>query len=412
MKISHALLLLALILFIFPLRGFAEDDESFEDVVTENDSPVAEQIIEGDSSLTSSRAWHAPDFSNQDSVPGYNIADFQISPEMKLIVDFWISIYTKYTTDQGVIHDVEHPDVIYGVIDFSEISSKHNLTDIQREIQMTKLVKQQKKLVIAQLRKDKKHTKVRFQLGQKDRFIQGIYFSGRYIEEFEKIFKEQNIPMELTRIPFVESSFNILARSKVGASGLFQLMPLTVKPYRMVRADVDLRNQPFRAAEAASKIFKQYHNMINNWPLAITGYNHGPSGILKLMKKWKANSIEDLISKNRLGFASRNFYASFLAALEIERNAPKYFGQIQWSQPLGAKEIILPAKMNYKKVLEWFAQDDHKAQIFNPHINPDVRKNKIPLARGTSVFIPEAVAGQIFEAAPSLNREAGGDTGQ
>ena len=69
--------------------------------------------------------------------------------------------------------------------------------------------------------------RIRSQLGQKERFQQGIVWAGRYLHQMEEIFRGEGVPIEITRLPFVESSFNLMARSKVGASGIWQFMRST-----------------------------------------------------------------------------------------------------------------------------------------------------------------------------------------
>jgi len=152
--------------------------------------------------------------------------------------------------------------------------------------------------------------------------------------------------VELTRLAFVESSFNIMARSKVGASGIWQIMPYTARPYKMISTSVDKRNHPLEATKFAAKLLRDNYNMLESWPLAVTGYNHGPTGVKKMTKAYKTRDIATLIenveSRRSFGFASRNFYACFLAALEVERKANIYFDSVAWSKPLESQDLKLP----------------------------------------------------------------------
>ena len=237
-----------------------------------------------------------------------------------------------------------------------------------------------------------KKNRLRFQLGQKDRMIQGIYFSGRYIEEFEKIFREAGLPIELVRLPFVESSYNVLARSKVGASGLWQIMPYTMKGFMKRDAAIDQRNHPAEATRLAAKLMRINFNMLQSWPLAMTGYNHGPTGVLNLTKKYRTRELGELVQnltiKKRFGFASRNFYASYLAALEVSSHATQYLGPVTWSQPLDSVDVKLPIAVAYKDLLRWFENDDLKTQIFNPHITRIARTHGRAIPKGVVISVP------------------------
>jgi membrane-bound lytic murein transglycosylase D len=396
------------------------EDSKFAQVIDE-DTPVTHEEIAGEKNLTNSRPWKTSDFSGQSQALGYGSDVFAIPKALEVPVKFWIDIYTKYNTDQGVLHDSDYIDLVYEEMDFASISARTDLNPYQKDAAKTKLVKDAKKRIIAMLEKfatlkdgssldakekriwdyfekvdeknkfivASKRNRLRFQLGQKDRVIQGIYFSGRYIEDFEKVFRDAGLPIELARLPFVESSYNVLARSKVGASGLWQIMPYTMKGFMKRDPAIDLRNHPMEATKLAAKLLRINYNMLQSWPLALTGYNYGPSGVLRITKKFKSRDIGELVQEKRFGFASRNFYASFLAILEVTSNAPKYLGNVTWSQTLDSVDVQLPLQVNYVDLLRWFDGDDLKAQIFNPHITRLARVRGRMIPKHVVVSIPK-----------------------
>ncbi len=400
-------------------------DSSFTEEIDE-DTPVTHEDIQNEKNLTASRSWKTPDFSKQENALGYGPQAFAIPKGMEIQVKFWIDIYSKYNSDQGVLHDSEYIDLIYEELDFSTVSSRTDLNAFQKEALKRKMVKDGKKRVISMLEKLSKTSssdsltagekkvwdyfqkinepkkffeasrknRLRFQLGQKDRMIQGIYFSGRYIEDFEKIFRDAGLPIELVRLPFVESSYNVLARSKVGASGLWQIMPYTMKGFMKKDPSVDLRNHPIEATKLAAKLMRNNYNMLQSWPLALTGYNHGPSGVLRLTKKYNTRELGELVAtvagKPRFGFASRNFFASYLAALEVTSNAPKYLGTVTWSQTLDSVDLKLGQTVTYRDMVRWFDGDDLKTQIFNPHLTRAARGHGHQISKGLVVSVPKS----------------------
>jgi membrane-bound lytic murein transglycosylase D len=93
--------------------------------------------------------------------------------------------------------------------------------------------------------------------------------------------------------------------------------------------------------------------------------------------------------KKRFGFASRNFYASFLAILEVERNAAKYLGPVSWSQPLEGVEVKTRRSLKYSALLDFFEGNDMKLQIYNPHINKPARTGRIPIPKGAVLSLPK-----------------------
>lgn len=422
----------------FDFFGIFSNDANKEEVVPESnipddekvstldeDTPAVQTDVGGGKTLTGTRPFRVPDFSGQEKALGYGPDAFTIPKGMEHQLAFWIDIYSKYTTDQGLIHDTEDLDNVYAEVDFKDIVNDDSLTARQKEKKKKKLVDDKKKEIVDILNKldkvdspegltdnekriwnmfqgdDEPHkfkeaahrSRIRFQLGQKDRMQQAIFFSGRYLENMEKIYREAGLPIELTRLVFVESSFNVLARSKVGASGLWQIMRYTARPYRMINDAVDQRNHPMSATRLASRLMRDNYNMLKSWPLALTGWNHGPTGVRKMTEKYKTRDLAELVenvrSRRSFGFASRNFYACFVAVLEVEKNAPKYFPKIMWSQLLDAEEIKLPVSVKYKDLLTWFDGNDEKAEVFNPHLSRQARRGSVSIPAKTLISIPK-----------------------
>ena len=93
-------------------------------------------------------------------------------------------------------------------------------------------------------------------------FIKGIIDSGEYLSEMERIFEEYDLPMELTRLTFVESMFNPYAYSKSGAAGVWQFLKATGKRYLIINNIVDERRDPLLATIAASKFLTKIMNLL------------------------------------------------------------------------------------------------------------------------------------------------------
>jgi membrane-bound lytic murein transglycosylase D len=173
---------------------------------------------------------------------------------------------------------------------------------------------------------------IRFQLGQSDRFREGLVRSTVWEGHIAEVFANQGLPPELASLPHVESSFNPAAYSKVGAAGLWQFMRSTGRRFMRIDDAVDERMDPYRSTEAAAQLLAYNYRVLGTWPLALTAYNHGAGGLRRAKQEL---GTDDYVTINRLhkgrtfGFASRNFYPSFLAALTIDQNPEKYFGPIE-----------------------------------------------------------------------------------
>lgn len=407
-----------------PEADLKEDAQGATPDALEGDEVSPEQVeIIPQGPLTATTPWQKPNYSGQTSALGWSEGAFAVPEGLKNRVAFWREIYSKYSTTQGVMHDSLHINIIYQPVDFGSIARDSSLNPRQKHHARERLVKGYRKDIEERLRRlaklssgdglqgedlrvwkmfesvndpDKfnaatKKGRIRFQLGQKDRFALGIYYSGRYIREMEKIYKSEGLPVELTRLPFVESSFNIYARSRVGASGIWQFMRRTARPYMMINSAVDERNDPIRATRSAAKLLRSNFLQLKSWSLALTGWNHGPNGIARIVKKTGTTDLAQIInmySSRRFGFASENFYACFLAALEVEQNAPKYFGPVKWSIPLDHAEIKLPKPIPFEAVKVWFKDDAGLAQLYNPHFSNQVRIGRMNMPKGTNVRVP------------------------
>ena len=391
--------------------------------------------------LLSSMPWKEPDYSSQDGALGWKKNLFEVPRSLTTRVSFWKEIYSKYTTDQGVLHDLDDLSIVYEALDFSLIMKDSRKSLSAKARARTKLVKSRREEISKRLerlskmksekdirddadRKILKHftksfpasifgkerakelaalkknlqessrkKKIRFQLGQRDKFILGIYYSGRHIGAMEKQFRAERLPVELTRLPFVESSFNTEARSRVGASGIWQFMPRTARPWMMVNRDVDERNDPMTATSAAARLMRANFERLREWPLAMTAYNHGASGIARAVKKTGSTDLATIIDKyssRRFGFASSNFYACFLAALEVERDAKKYFGDVKWSVQFAGGEVDLLKPLPWRDVVAIYDGETPLAELQNPHLTRRVRSKNRDIPKGTFIRVPAA----------------------
>jgi len=429
--IGLALILLGISLASAGEKSVVESDDGAASAEAEvEDTPEEVMPVMPDPGTTAvGPKWTAPDYSKQtQQVVGWTPTAFAVPKGMEDRVQFWKDIYTKYTSDQGVLHDSLYVNIVYDSVDFSDITSRADLTNREKEKARRKRVTERKKEIQTRLErlqtvKDpsgladedrriwdmflkvegpkkfieaSRKGRLRFQLGQRSQFIAGIKQSGRYLRQMEEIFQQEGMPLELTRLPFVESSFNLSARSKVGASGIWQFMRSAARPYMRMDNSADERNDPLRATRSAAKKLRANYQMLTLWPLAITAYNHGPSGVARLTKKMGTTDIVELLDvrRGRFGFASANFYASFLAALDVERNADKHFGVLEVMPELRGAEVQLIKSRPASELLKYFDGDMVLAKQFNPHVTESVWKGKISLSPKQIFRVPLVLESQ------------------
>jgi membrane-bound lytic murein transglycosylase D len=255
---------------------------------------------------------------------------FPLLPGLEHPVEFWKKIFTEYSASQLVFFDPLDMSMIYEVLDVGEESRTPEYITSERErIAATHGVDLER---------------VRAQRGIKERTAAGLKRSGRYITQMQQIFRDHGLPVELTYLPIVESSYDINVRSHAGALGMWQFMRATGRQFMRVDRSIDERRDPLESTRAAAEFLKQSYETLGNWPLAITAYNYGPGGMARAVAEIESDNLMDLIRDYRhpyWGFPPKNFYAEFLAAVEIGTNINQYFPDLQLDPPAPIREIEL-----------------------------------------------------------------------
>ena len=237
--------------------------------------------------------------------------------------------------------------------------------------------------------------RVRAQTGIREKFHRGLEISGRYMDEMEAIFQRAGLPTELTRLPLIESTFNIRAYSRVGAAGVWQFMPVTGRQFMRIDGLIDERRDPLISAQAAAKLLKANYARLGTWPLAITAYNHGPAGMARAVRQVGSTDIVRIIRsyKSRtFGFASRNFYAEFLAAVEVEKNAADYFDTLKREAPLRYDEVALDRYLSLGLAARCASISPERLLDFNPALGRAIRQGRRSIPRGYRLRIPDGMA--------------------
>src|SRR5215469_11010917 len=316
-------------------------------------------------------------------------------PQLERDVQFWIRVYTQIDTNAGFLHDQSNLGVVYETLHFAPDSPP---SERQR------LVEQARERYAAALRRiassgdeplsaDDQRIRdlwgseatparlraavddIRFQLGQSDRFRSGLIRAGAWETHIAETLANLGLPAELAVLPHVESSFNPSAYSKVGAAGLWQFMRSTGRRYMRIDGAVDDRLDPFRSTEAAAQLLAYNYRVLGTWPLALTAYNHGTAGVRRAKETLGTDDIVRIVrsyNSRTFGFASRNFYVSFLAALEIDRNPEKYFGPLPKESETHFQEIEVPAYVSVSSLERVLKIDSTQLRALNPALLPSV----------------------------------------
>ena len=135
-----------------------------------------------------------------------------------------------------------------------------------------------------------------------------------YFPLFEEALARYNLPYELKYLPVIESALNPMARSHMGAAGLWQFMPATGKLYGLeINSLVDERMDPIRSTEAACRFLNSMYTVYHDWNLVIAAYNCGSGNVNKAIRR--AGGKRDFWSiYPYLPRETRNYVPIFIAA--------------------------------------------------------------------------------------------------
>ena len=326
-------------------------------------------------------------------------------------VNFWISIFTEYSTSEGVLHDNRNLAVVYEKIDLPENASRRTRNRLSKDRRQyyQKILKtlangKRDNLSADEYRvlemwptdvSDKEFlaasNRIRFQLGLSDRFRAGLQRSGRWRIHINSEFSRLGVPTALAALPHVESSYNPDARSHVGASGIWQFTRSTGRRYLQVDHILDERNDPFLATTAAAKLLAYNYSITGNWPMAITAYNHGLSGARRAMRKHGDHAYTEIFrnySSRTFGFASRNFYVAFLAAMQIDQNVQRYFPGLVPDSPVDYATVALADYIPADKLAATLNVRERDLAKHNPAIQATVWQGSKHLPKNYVLRMP------------------------
>jgi membrane-bound lytic murein transglycosylase D len=345
---------------------------------------------------------------------------FERPPGLEQDVEFWRRVFTEIDTNQAFLHDSRHLEVIYEVVQVPDDASatiRRRIADLARERYRKVLRKlavsdrsnldaiEQRVLDmwpddVSSAELKEAVGRIRFQGGLSDRFREGLERSGAWKPHIIAELEEHGVPQELAALPHVESSFNPEAHSHVGASGLWQFTRPTGRRFMQVDHIADERRDPFLSSTAAAKLLAYNYDQLKSWPLAITAYNHGVGGMRRAAKQIGAadiNRINKEYKGRSFGFASRNFFVAFLAAMEVEQSAHIYFGEVERHKPEALLILEMQSYVPAATLVESLGLSVDVVKQYNPALLDPVWQGNKHVPKGYLLRIPDSAAVQSMD---------------
>ncbi|MDG2050856.1 MAG: LysM peptidoglycan-binding domain-containing protein, partial [Myxococcota bacterium] len=170
---------------------------------------------------------------------------------------------------------------------------------------------------------------------------------------------------------------------------------------------------PYLATLAAARLLEQNHRVTGSWPLAITAYNHGASGMRRAVRKLGTRDIERIIREYKgrtFGFASRNFYVEFVAASRIAKNPEEHFGPFVPDTAIDYDQVEIPFYGTPSSLAEALGVPIDTLRTANPALRPSVWRGDKRIPRGFNLKVPRAELSrpmkQALQSVPSGHRHA------
>jgi membrane-bound lytic murein transglycosylase D len=372
--------------------------------------------------------------------PGWATARLPVWRGLVPNVEFWKLVYSEFTSAQAIVHDRNRLGVVYEIVDYGPTIEAagsvpglweeqqpflDNIKAYYQGILLSIAKKWPRGPFSAEERRVRRlfgaraskaafleaaeDGRIRVQWGLKDGFREAIERSRLYMPMMEGIFLQHGLPTELTRLVFVESMCNPDARSSAGAAGMWQFMKGTARSYDLrVTRHIDERKDPWKSTDAAARLLKDNYERLGTWPLALTAYNHGTYGMVRASNEVGSNNLMRIIAQYQgpsFGFASKNFYSEFLAALWTYENRHRLFGDGDVSHPLRYQKVELPTVVSLAKLTRRSGISTEDIARLNPSLSKELLEGRAYLPKGYALNVPKGKANRVVKAYQSLPKK-------
>ena len=191
----------------------------------------------------------------------------------------------------------------------------------------------------------------------------GAYYFPMFEEELDK----HEMPLELKYLPIIESALNPIAKSRVGATGLWQFMAGTGRMYNLeINSLVDERRDPEKSTQAAVRYMKHLYAIFNDWNLVIAAYNCGEGNVNKaITRSGGRTDFWDIYPY--LPRETRNYVPLFIAATYIMNYYDKHnICPAQSPFPPAMDTIIVNQNIHFQQISDIIQISVDELKEYNP----------------------------------------------
>jgi membrane-bound lytic murein transglycosylase D len=225
----------------------------------------------------------------------------------------------------------------------------------------------------------------------RDRLETFLIRSGRYLPMISAKLAERDMPNDLIFLALIESGFDPTAQSEAQASGIWQFLANTGRSMGLrVDSEVDERNHPERATDAALEYLQYLYDRFGSWYVAAAAYNAGEGRIARIMEEVtgaeKATGEEDYYRIwSRLPQETRDYVPLMIAAARIAKEPRAYgYDHLVPDEPLAVEEVEVQPGTTLAEVAEASNADVQELRMLNPHL----KKGRVPADSTYLVKVP------------------------
>jgi len=263
---------------------------------------------------------------------------------------------------------------------------------------------------------------------RKEQLGRMLGMSTYYFPLFEEKLDKTNLPLELKYLPIVESALNPQARSRVGASGLWQFMLATGNAYGLeVNSYIDQRMDPVMSTEAACKYLEKLYSLYGEWNLALAAYNAGPGNVNKAIRRSGGKNtyweVRPFLPKETRGYVPAFIAVNYLMNFHDDHNIIPAQPKCSWHE---TDTIVLQTRLQFdqleahlpidKETLSWYNPTYRKGVIpadgrrYSLRLPYDLVAGFIQNQDSIVTHVPEAVVEEISTPEPTAYRVKSGDS--
>ncbi len=216
-----------------------------------------------------------------------------------------------------------------------------------------------------------------------------------YFPLFEEEFDRHDIPLEMKYLSIVESALNPKARSRVGATGLWQFMYSTGKQYKLdVTSYVDERSDPIKATKASAQFLSKLYEIFGDWDLALAAYNSGPGNVNKAIRRSGGHRNYWNIRRN-LPRETAGYVPAFLTTMYIFEYAEEHGlkGKKADRPYFETDTVHVKSLITFDQISELVGISVEELKV----LNPSYKLNVIPFIKGKNyaLRLPKKAMGKF-----------------